>query len=129
MAEAAEKPVLLDIENVVKLFGGVAAVGGLNMKVREGTVHGLIGPNGAGKTTLINLITGLFHPDEGTIHFAGRPLEKMAPQNIAALGITRTYQNVRLFSGMSVLEQVLTGCFLDKKSGMFASFLGLPSAR
>lgn len=129
MAESADSPVLLDIENVVKRFGGVAAVGGLNMKVREGTVYGLIGPNGAGKTTLVNLITGLFHPDEGSIRFAGRSLEKMAPQDIAALGITRTYQNVRLFSGMSVLEQVMTGCFLEKKTGLFASFLGLPSAR
>jgi branched-chain amino acid transport system ATP-binding protein len=129
MADAGEKPILLDVERVVKRFGGVAAVGGLTMKVREGSVHGLIGPNGAGKTTLINLITGLFHPDEGTIHFAGKRLEKMAPQDIAALGITRTYQNVRLFSGMSVLEQVITGCFLEKKTGLFASFLGLPSAR
>jgi len=129
MAEAAQKSVLLDVDKVVKRFGGVAAVGGLSMKVRQGTVHGLIGPNGAGKTTLINLITGLFHADEGTIRFDGKSLDKMAPQDIAALGITRTYQNVRLFSGMSVLEQVMTGCFLEKKSGMFASFLGLPSAR
>lgn len=129
MAEVPDKTVLLDIENVVKRFGGVAAVGGMKMKVREATVHGLIGPNGAGKTTLINLITGLFHADEGSIRFAGQDLQAMAPQDIAALGITRTYQNVRLFSGMSVLEQVITGCFLEKKSGMFASFLGLPSAR
>ncbi len=129
MAESTEKAVLLEVDNAVKRFGGVAAVGGFSMKVRKGTVHGLIGPNGAGKTTLINLITGLFHPDEGKIRFAGQELDKMAPQDIAALGITRTYQNVRLFSGMSVLEQVVTGCFLEKKSGMFASFLGLPSAR
>ncbi|MBP0438327.1 ABC transporter ATP-binding protein [Tianweitania sediminis] len=129
MLEVASQPLLLEVNSVVKRFGGVAAVGGLTAHVRQGSVHGLIGPNGAGKTTLINLITGLLHPDEGQIHFAGRHLEKMKPQQIAGLGITRTYQNVRLFSGMSVLEQVMTGCFLERKAGLFSSFLGLPSAR
>lgn len=129
MSDATAGSVLLEVRHVVKRFGGVSAVGGLNMKVRTGSVHGLIGPNGAVKTTLINLITGLFHPDEGSIHFDGRQLENLAPQDIAPLGITRTYQNVRLFSGMSVLEQVITGCYLERKSGLFASFLGLPSAR
>lgn len=129
LSDATTQTVLLEIRGVVKRFGGVSAVDGLNMKVRKGSVHGLIGPNGAGKTTLINLITGLFHPDAGSIHFDGRHLEKMKPQEIAPLGITRTYQNVRLFSGMSVLEQVVTGCYLERKSTLLSSFLGLPAAR
>lgn len=129
MPKPVSPPVILELNNVVKRFGGVAAVGGLDAHVRQGSVHGLIGPNGAGKTTLINLITGLFHPTEGTIHFEGKSLERMAPQDIAKLGITRTYQNVRLFSGMTALEQVMTGCFLSRGTSMWASFLGLPSAR
>ena len=92
-------------------------------------MHGLIGPNGAGKTTVIDLITGLFHPTSGGIHFDGTHLENMGPPQIAALGITRTYQNVRLFSGMTVLEQVMTGCYLLRGVSLWSSFLGLPGAR
>lgn len=119
---------LLVLEKVVKTFGGVDAVGGLTARVRKGSVHGLIGPNGAGKTTVINLITGLFHPTSGAIRFEGVKLEAMAPQDIAARGITRTYQNVRLFSGMTALEQVMTGCWLRRGVSLYQSFLGLPSA-
>jgi branched-chain amino acid transport system ATP-binding protein len=124
-----EPGVLLSVENVAKRFGGVAAVDGLSTEVLTGSVHGLIGPNGAGKTTMINLITGLLHPTEGAIRFAGRELGTMAPQDIAPLGISRTYQNVRLFSGMTALEQVMTGCWLRRATGLFASFLGLPASR
>lgn len=129
MSDAALSRPLLELDTVVKTFGGVTAVGGLSTRVTRGSVHGLIGPNGAGKTTLINLITGLFHPTSGAIRFEGRSLEVMQPQAIATLGITRTYQNVRLFSGMTALEQVMTGCWLTREVGVFASFLGLPSAR
>lgn len=120
---------LLTVEAVAKRFGGVSAVDGLSTEILPGSVHGLIGPNGAGKTTMINLITGLLHPTEGEIRFAGRALGTMAPQDIAALGIARTYQNVRLFSGMTALEQVMTGCWLRRGTSLWASFLGLPSAR
>ena len=120
---------LLEVAAVAKHFGGVAAVDGLTTGVRRGSVHGLIGPNGAGKTTMINLITGLFHPSSGHIRFEGRVLDAMAPQDIAALGIARTYQNVRLFSGMTAREQVMTGCYLGRGVSLFASFLGLPEAR
>ncbi|MBD8664222.1 ABC transporter ATP-binding protein [Rhizobium sp. CFBP 8752] len=129
MPELAAPAPILELRNVAKRFGGVSAVDGLSAQVRPGSVHGLIGPNGAGKTTLINLITGLFHPTEGEIHFEGKALENMAPQQIAHLGISRTYQNVRLFSGMTVLEQVMTGCYLSREVSMWSSFLGLPSAR
>jgi branched-chain amino acid transport system ATP-binding protein len=120
---------LLAIDEVAKHFGGVAAVDGLTTEVRTGSVHGLIGPNGAGKTTMINLMTGLLHPTAGAIRFAGQELGTLAPQEIAALGIARTYQNVRLFSGMTSLEQVMTGCWLRRGTSLWASFLGLPSAR
>jgi branched-chain amino acid transport system ATP-binding protein len=123
------RPALLELDNVVKTFGGVTAVGGLTTRVESGNIHGLIGPNGAGKTTVINLITGLFHPTEGEIRFKGSALQELPPHLIAGLGISRNYQNVRLFSGMSTLEQVMTGCYLDRDVSLFASFLGLPRAR
>ncbi|MBK9082439.1 MAG: ABC transporter ATP-binding protein [Rhizobiales bacterium] len=119
---------LLETRGVAKRFGGVAAVDGLDMSVTQGSVHGLIGPNGAGKTTMINLITGLFHPSEGAIRFAGAELSARPPHEIAALGISRTYQNVRLFSGMTALEQVMTGCWLKRGVSLWSSFLG-PAAR
>jgi branched-chain amino acid transport system ATP-binding protein len=124
-----DAPALLSVEGVAKRFGGVSAVDGLTTEVATGSVHGLIGPNGAGKTTMINLITGLLHPTEGAIRFGGRELGTMAPQDIAPLGISRTYQNVRLFSGMTALEQVMTGCWLRRQTGLFSSFLGLPASR
>jgi branched-chain amino acid transport system ATP-binding protein len=131
MADATAKAgaVLLETRGVAKRFGGVAAVDGLDMTVTQGSVHGLIGPNGAGKTTMINLITGLFHPTEGEIDFAGVDLSTLPPHAIAALGVSRTYQNVRLFSGMTALEQVMTGCWLRRGVSLWSSFLGLPSAR
>ena len=120
---------LHELRNVVMRFGGVVAVDDLTMAIPQGRVHGLIGPNGAGKTTVINMITGMFHPTSGSIHFAGQRTDGKKPHEIAALGISRTYQNVRLFSGMSTLEQVMTGCYLDRGSNLFRSFLGLPRAR
>jgi branched-chain amino acid transport system ATP-binding protein len=129
MPNVAAAPTLLRLDRVVKNFGGVAAVAGLTANVHQGSVHGLIGPNGAGKTTVINLITGLFHPDRGSIHFDDIHLENRAPPQIAALGISRTYQNVRLFSGMTVLEQVMVGCYLRRGVSLWSSFLGLPKAR
>ena len=119
---------LHELRNVMMRFGGVVAVDNLTMAVPKGSVHGLIGPNGAGKTTVINLITGMFFPTEGTIHFAGKRTDGKKPHEIAALGISRTYQNVRLFSGMSALEQVMTGCYLNRDSNLFQSFLGMPKA-
>lgn len=125
----ARGPVVHELRNVVKTFGGVTAVNNLSMVITRGTVHGLIGPNGAGKTTVINLITGLFKVTSGTIHFNGERTDTLEPHQIAALGISRTYQNVRLFSGMSVLEQVLTGCYLGRDTSLLASFLGTSDAR
>ena len=120
---------LLEMKAVEKHFGGVAAVSDLSMMVQTGTVAGLMGPNGAGKTTLINLISGLLPSDSGSIRFAGVEIQRSPAHDIAAQGIARTYQNVRLFSGMTVLEQVMAGCFLRRGTSLWASFLGLPKAR
>ncbi|UOM35392.1 ABC transporter ATP-binding protein [Acuticoccus sp. I52.16.1] len=128
-AAPAAAPTLLDLQHLEKHFGGVTAVGDLSMSVKSGAIHGLIGPNGAGKTTIINLLTGLYSIDGGTITFDGTPVNGLEPHEIAALGIARTYQNVRLFKGMTALEQVVTGCWLKRGTSLFASFLGLPEAR
>ena len=98
---------LLATSGVNKLFGGLAAVTDLNMNVEAGEIVGLIGPNGAGKTTSFNLITGVYTPTNGQIRFAGRDIVGMAPHQITRLGVARTFQNIRLFKDMSVLENVL----------------------
>ena len=126
---SAPPPPLLEVEAVDKHFGGVAAVSELSMMVRTGSVAGVMGPNGAGKTTLVNLISGLLPSDHGTIRFAGTEIQRSPAHAIAAQGIARTYQNVRLFSGMTVLEQVMAGCYVRRGATLWASFLGLPKAR
>ncbi len=120
---------MLELAAVGKNFGGVAAVSDLSMKVQTGSVAGLMGPNGAGKTTLVNLISGLLPSDCGTISFAGTEIQRSPAHVIASQGIARTYQNVRLFSGMTVLEQVMAGCYIRRGTSLWASFLGLPKAR
>lgn len=120
---------LLRLDGLGKSFGGVAAVAALDLQVPEASVTGLMGPNGAGKTTVINLISGLLHADAGRIAFAGTDIQALPAHRIAQAGIVRTYQNVRLFSGLSVLEQVMAGCYLRRGTSFWASFLGLPRAR
>ncbi len=120
---------LLVVERAEKHFGGVAAVAEFSMTVPTGCVAGLMGPNGAGKTTLVNLISGLLNADSGSIQFDGTEIRTLAAHQIAALGIARTYQNVRLFAGMTVLEQVMAGSFMRRGASLWASFLGLPKAR
>jgi branched-chain amino acid transport system ATP-binding protein len=120
---------ILELSGVGKSFGGVAAVSDLSLAVPAGSVTGLMGPNGAGKTTVINLISGLLRIDRGTILLDKAPIQHLPSHRIAEAGIVRTYQNVRLFSGMTVLEQVMAGCFLRRGASLWASFLGLPKAR
>jgi branched-chain amino acid transport system ATP-binding protein len=100
---------LLSVEHVTRRFGGVVAVDDVSLDVAEGEIVGLIGPNGAGKTTLFNLITRLYRPDEGEIAFDGESLLRTPPHKVVRRGIARTFQNVELFSSMSVLEHVLVG--------------------
>jgi branched-chain amino acid transport system ATP-binding protein len=100
---------MLSVEHVTRRFGGIVAVDDVSLDVNEGEIVGLIGPNGAGKTTLFNLITRLYKPDEGDIAFEGESLLKTPPHGIVKRGIARTFQNVELFSSMTVLEHVLVG--------------------
>ncbi|CAN5605565.1 ABC transporter ATP-binding protein [soil metagenome] len=100
---------MLRIDAVTKRFAGLAAVNGVTLEVASGQVHGVIGPNGAGKTTLFNLISGFLLPDEGAIWFHDRDIARMATHRRTALGIVRTFQNIRLFGGLTVHENVLVG--------------------
>ncbi|MDE3083641.1 MAG: ATP-binding cassette domain-containing protein, partial [Verrucomicrobiota bacterium] len=97
---------LLHLDKTTIRFGGLTAVDALELSLGEGELVGLIGPNGAGKTTVFNLITGVYQPDSGRVLFAGRDLRGLRAADIAALGIARTFQNIRLFPGLSVFDNV-----------------------
>ena len=120
---------LLEIRGLTKRFGGLAALDGLDLEVREGEIVSVIGPNGAGKTTLFNTITGLYEPDEGDVVFDGRSIVGLQPNQITRLGIARTFQTVHLFPNMSVLENAMVGQHSRSRSGVFATVLRLPSQR
>jgi branched-chain amino acid transport system ATP-binding protein len=112
---------LLEINGLTKYFGGVVAVKDVSFSVGEGEIFALIGPNGAGKTTVFNMITGLLAPDTGDMTFMGKPLAGVKPHRIAAMGLTRTFQNLQLFGRMSVLENVMAGAHLKGKTGFLKS--------
>lgn len=118
---------LLDVKHLTKNFGGLTAVGDVTLSLNEGELVGLIGPNGAGKTTLFNLLTGVYEPSEGTIVLDGALLNGKTPYKIASLGMSRTFQNIRLFKDMTVLENVLVGLNNHHRPHIFASFLRLPA--
>lgn len=105
------------------------AVAGVDLTVRRGEIFALIGPNGAGKTTLFNVFSGVHTLDAGQVHFEGRPIHNRAAHQIAALGLVRTFQNLQIFSGMSVLENVMVGRHLRTRAGFVAAALRLPSVR
>src|SRR6476646_8597785 len=113
----------LDIAEVSKSFGGVQAVGRVSLEVRRGEILSVIGPNGAGKTTLLNMISGFYHPDSGRIVLDGRDVTRDAPSHLAELGIARTFQNIALFRGMTVLDNLMLGRHVRMKSGVLASFV------
>jgi branched-chain amino acid transport system ATP-binding protein len=114
---------LLETTGLVKRFGGVVAVNAVDLGIAEGQVFGLIGPNGAGKTTLINLISGHFRPDEGAIRFADADVTRLRPDQLARRGIARTFQAIRLFKGLTVLENVQIGGFVRGSSPVRARAL------
>jgi len=118
---------LLNLDRVVKRFGGLTAVNEFSTTLEEGELCALIGPNGSGKTTIFNLITGIYEPTEGDIAFDGKAITGQRPDTIAGLGIARTFQNIRLFHGLDVLENVLVGHHLRLKAGPLAATLGLPA--
>ena len=101
---------ILETDKATIRFGGLVAVNELTMQVNQGEIYGLIGPNGAGKTTVFNLLTGVYEPTSGDIHIAGTRTNGMRPYQISRLGVSRTFQNIRLFPSMSVLENVVTAC-------------------
>jgi branched-chain amino acid transport system ATP-binding protein len=100
---------LLEINNLVKSFGGIRAVRDVSISIEEGSISSIIGPNGAGKTTLFNLLTGIYKPDSGTITFNGRSLIGLRPDQVNAAGVARTFQSIRMFPTMTVLENVMVG--------------------
>ena len=114
---------LLEMQNVVKRFGGLTAVSNMSFQVEKGEIFGVIGPNGAGKTTIFNLITGVYPVSEGNILFDGQSISGKKPYQIINGGIARTFQNIRLFTGMTVLEYILVGQHDHLKAGFLASIL------
>ena len=116
---------LLSLRRLSKSFGGLTAVHNVSFDVESGTIVGLIGPNGAGKTTVFNLITGIYRPDQGEILFNNTSLLGLRTHRIISLGIGRTFQTIRLFQNLSVLENVLAGCHCRMRSGAFSAMLGL----
>jgi branched-chain amino acid transport system ATP-binding protein len=115
--------VLLDVSAVSKRFGGVHAVEGVSIAVQRGAIASIIGPNGAGKTSLLNMISGFYKPDGGSITFDGHDITRERPAAIAALGIARTFQNIALFGGMTVLDNIMLGRHVRMTSGVLSAFL------
>ncbi|MBV9586039.1 MAG: ABC transporter ATP-binding protein [Alphaproteobacteria bacterium] len=114
---------LLAATAVSKRFGGVRAVEDVSISVRRGAIASVIGPNGAGKTSLLNMISGFYRPDTGSITFDGRDITHSRPAEIAALGIARTFQNIALFGGMTVLDNIMLGRHVLMKAGVLSSFI------
>ena len=126
MSAATSSPAYLQVRGVTKRFGGLTAVKDLTMDVNRGALYGLIGPNGAGKTTVFNLLTGVYDPTEGDILLSGRQIGGRQPFEIAKLGVTRTFQNIRLFSDMTVLENVMAARHLRSRQTLADAVLGTP---
>jgi branched-chain amino acid transport system ATP-binding protein len=120
---------MLEVNGLSKFFGGVQALNEVSFAVATGEILGLIGPNGAGKTTCFNLINGLLPPSAGGIRLAGRDMVDLPPYRRARLGLARTFQNIQLFGGMTVLENVLAGCHLRQQVGVLSALLPLPAVR
>jgi len=114
---------LLSAVGVSKRFGGLKALSEVSLEVRAGEIYGLIGPNGAGKTTFFNCLTGLYQPTSGTIRLSGRILNGLKPHAVAKCGIARTFQNIRLFANMTVLENVMVGRHVRSRAGVLGAVL------
>jgi branched-chain amino acid transport system ATP-binding protein len=117
---------LLNISGLTKTFGGLMAVKDVDVSIEPGTILGMIGPNGAGKTTVFNLVTGIYTPDRGTVQFDGRSLVGMRPHAIAAAGVARTFQTIRLFPNLTVLENVMSGRDCRSQAGMMGAIFRPP---
>jgi branched-chain amino acid transport system ATP-binding protein len=117
---------ILKTERCTIRFGGLIAVNSLDMFVKPGEIYGLIGPNGAGKTTIFNLLTGVYEPTDGEIYFQGGRIDGKRPYEIAALGVSRTFQNIRLFPSMTVLDNVMTACHIHTRQTLADAVLRTP---
>ncbi len=120
---------ILETRNVTKRFGGLSAVDRVTVEIPEGSIYSIIGPNGAGKTTLFNCITGFYPADQGDIRFLDQSLIGLSPDRITQRGISRTYQNIRLFPAMTALENILVGAHPRLKSNLVDAFLHTPRQR
>jgi branched-chain amino acid transport system ATP-binding protein len=121
--------VVLESRKVTKRFGGLIAVGDLDLIITANQIASVIGPNGAGKTTFFNCATGFYHPEEGEIRFLGHPIQGLRPDQITVRGIARTYQNIHLFAGMTVLENVLVGIHVALRATPLGAVLRTPLNR
>jgi branched-chain amino acid transport system ATP-binding protein len=120
---------LLSVRDVTKRFGGLVAVNSLDLDVPPQSITSVIGPNGAGKSTLFNCITGFYEPEEGEIVFEGKPIQGLSPDQITRRGISRTYQNIRLFNSLTAIENILVGLHTRLKTGIFGAIFHPPSTR
>jgi branched-chain amino acid transport system ATP-binding protein len=123
-----EQPILRTDE-MTKRFGGLVAVDRLDLAVKQRTIHSVIGPNGAGKTTVFNCIMEFYTPDSGRIWFNGRRIDGLLPDRVAAAGINRTYQNIRLFKNLTAIENILVGMHIHLKSSWLGSVFNTPGSR
>lgn len=126
-AERETGDVILELSDVSKRFGGLAAVQDVNLLIRKGEIISVIGPNGAGKTTVFNLITGIYRPTTGDIRLQGKSLVGLNPDRVLVRGIARTFQNIRLFNNMTVMENVLVGLHTQLKANVLGSLFHVPS--
>ena len=118
---------MLDVKGITKTFGGLTALQDVTFSVPAGDITGIIGPNGAGKTTLFNIVTGIYAPTAGSVHYDGKDITGVPPERLARLGLVRTFQGIELFGDMTVLENVMVGLHTKSESGIVASVLKLPS--
>ena len=121
--------ILLSLKDVTRKFGSVTALIEVNLEVKRGEILALIGPNGAGKTTVFNVVTGVYKPTSGTITFAGIKIDKQKRFQITKMGISRTFQNIRLWGDMTTLENVITATDVHRESGLMGALFGTPRAR
>ena len=116
---ATEKPIVLEVRDISLSFGGVNALTDISFDVREGEIRAIIGPNGAGKSSMLNCINGVYQPQKGSISLNGKTFKHMNPRQVAEMGVARTFQNLALFKGMSVLDNIMTGRNLKMKTNIF----------
>lgn len=126
---ARDRAPLVEARGINKRFGGLKALDDVSLQIRSGEIFGLIGPNGAGKTTLFNCLTGLYRPTSGALFFDGHPLIGLKPHAVVALGVARTFQNIRLFANMTVLENVMVGRHVRSRAGVLGAVLRGPRTR